>query len=116
LPLQSMLIYRNHKQLKTSTSHNDRALSVAIHFFIFTHKKYKLYLVKDYFQVWTFNVQQIPLQHDDSLYFIACRNAMGFRCILRLVAEMKIITLTIQNFRQVIQKRYLATLGYFQIY
>jgi hypothetical protein len=26
-----MLIYRNHKQLKTNTSHNDRALSVSIH-------------------------------------------------------------------------------------
>ena len=26
-----MLIYRNHKQLKTNTSHNDRALSVMIH-------------------------------------------------------------------------------------
>jgi hypothetical protein len=26
----SMLIYRNHKQLKTNTSHNDRALSVTI--------------------------------------------------------------------------------------
>jgi hypothetical protein len=25
-----MLIYRNHKQLKTNTSHNDRALSVTI--------------------------------------------------------------------------------------
>jgi hypothetical protein len=43
-----MLIYRNHKQLKTNTSHNDRALSVTIRtgqsgkkiliFFIFTHK------------------------------------------------------------------------------
>ena len=47
--LKSMLIYRNHKQLKTNTSHNDRALSVTIRtgqsgkkiliFFIFTHKK-----------------------------------------------------------------------------
>jgi hypothetical protein len=26
-----MLIYRNHKQLKTNTSHYDRALSVTIH-------------------------------------------------------------------------------------
>jgi hypothetical protein len=41
--------YRNHKQLKTNTSHNDRALSATIRtgqsgkkiliFFIFTHKK-----------------------------------------------------------------------------
>ena len=28
---KSMLIYRNHKQLKTNTSHNERALSVTIH-------------------------------------------------------------------------------------
>jgi hypothetical protein len=28
---KSMLIYRNHKQLKTNTSYNDRALSVTIH-------------------------------------------------------------------------------------
>jgi hypothetical protein len=28
---KSMLIYQNHKQLKTNTSHNDRALSVTIH-------------------------------------------------------------------------------------
>jgi hypothetical protein len=28
---KSMLIYRNHKQLKTNTSHNDRTLSVTIH-------------------------------------------------------------------------------------
>jgi hypothetical protein len=48
-------------------------------------------LLKDYFQAWTYNDQQIPLQHNDSLYFIACRNAMGFRCILRLVAEMKML-------------------------
>jgi hypothetical protein len=27
----TMLIYQNHKQLKTNTSHNDRALSVTIH-------------------------------------------------------------------------------------
>jgi hypothetical protein len=32
-------------------------------------------------------VEKALLQHDDSLYFIACRNAMGFRCILD--AEMK---------------------------
>jgi hypothetical protein len=28
----------------------------------------KDHLIKDYFQVWTFNDQQIPLQHDDLLY------------------------------------------------
>ena len=98
-----------------------------------------------------FKFQHLTLQHDDS-YFIACRNTMGFRCILRLVAEMKMpkypriaifegtsyqvkvifmskqvddyiwtkikenYHITIQNFRRVIQKRYLATLGYFQIH
>jgi hypothetical protein len=34
-----MLIYRNHKQVKTNTSHNDRALSVAIHTYIQYYKK-----------------------------------------------------------------------------
>ena len=82
----------------TIFANSDWALSVTIHagesgkkywFSLFLLIKSKNYiLLKDYFQVWTLNDQQIPLQHDDS-YFFACRNAMGFRCILRLVAKIQ---------------------------
>ena len=66
-----------------------RALSVMIHtgesgkkywFSLFLLIKSKNYILLDYFQVWTFNDQQIPLQHDDSYLPVEMRWNLDASC------------------------------------